>query len=369
MIIGLVGVAISSSSLAIFTDEEESSDNTFVAGELDLQIDWNESYNGEHVERQELTNNPGSIFNLEDIKPGDSGKASVSLHLDDNPGWIWMSMNQTSNWDNACTEPENEAEGQCGSKGELGEHLTFTIWADDGDKILQEEENVIFEGTAHELSEESQISNGVLLDGNPETENVEAFAGEETNYVGIKWKVPLEVGNEIQADSKKFDISFYTEQERHNPQETEVTEDEVEYEAANWQLDLVEGEVIENLSSETYSERNDLERYAHGLTNESGPQKVGDTGHNNQIECLESSSDFTVTGTATDAQATVEFEVSNQSECNGAQLTHVSYRNTGPLGWSGGVNQEVFENNTIEVESGEEYELDVEIPSATIASN
>ena len=219
MIIGLVSVGLTGSTMAIFNDSETSIDNEFTAGELDLQIDWNESYNGEHIETQELTNDPGAIFDLQDLKPGDHGEATVSLHLEDNPGWIWMNLNQTSNWDNACTEPEHKAEGQCGSKGELGQHLMFTVWADDGDNILQEDEKIIFEGTAHELSEESQISNGLLLDGNPSTDEIEAFPGEQTRYLGIKWEVPIETGNEIQGDSKKFDIEFYTEQERHNPQE------------------------------------------------------------------------------------------------------------------------------------------------------
>jgi predicted ribosomally synthesized peptide with SipW-like signal peptide len=215
MIIGVVGAGISGTTMAMFNDTETSSNNKFVAGELDLKIDWEESYNGEHVETQNLTNNPGAIFELDDLKPGDWGEATVSLHLDDNPGWIWMNLNQTANWDNACTEPEHKAEGQCGSKGELGDELEFTIWADDGDNVLQEDEKVIFEGTAHELSEES-LDEGILLDGNPSTNETEAFPGGETSYVGIKWELPLDTGNHIQGDSKKFDFSFYTEQKRHN---------------------------------------------------------------------------------------------------------------------------------------------------------
>ena len=214
MVIGLVGALAGSSTMALFNDSETSSDNQFTAGELDLKIDWDESYNGEHVETQELTNNPGTIFDFEDIKPGDHGEATVSLHLEDNPGWIWMNMNQTSNWDNACTEPERAAEGQCGSEGELDEELEFTIWADDGDNILQDDENVIFEGTAEELEETSD--EGVLLDGNPSTNETEAFPGQETGYIGVKWSLPLETGNQVQGDSVSYDVNFYTEQRRHN---------------------------------------------------------------------------------------------------------------------------------------------------------
>jgi predicted ribosomally synthesized peptide with SipW-like signal peptide len=229
LVIGLVAAGIGSTTTALFNDTETSNDNEFTAGELDLQVDWNESYNGEHIETQEMTDNPGAIFDFEDIKPGDHGEATVSLHLEDNPGWIWMTFNQTSNLENGCTEPESEVDNSCNDpgqgEGELGEHLEFTIWADDGDNTLQDDEEVIFEGTAHELSEQSELSDGLLLDSNPETEEVEAFPGEETKYVGVKWNVPLETGNEIQGDSKTFDIGFYTEQERHNPQEPQEPED------------------------------------------------------------------------------------------------------------------------------------------------
>ena len=216
VVIGFVAAGIGGTTMAMFNDSETSSNNAFAAGELDLRIDWEESYNGEQVETQELTNDPGTIFDFEDLKPGDHGEATISLHLDDNPGWIWMNLNQTSNWDNACTEPEREAEGQCGSEGELDEELEFTIWADDGDNILQDDENVIFEGTAQELEEASMSEEGVLLDGNPSTNETEAFEGEETGYIGVKWNLPLETGNHIQGDSVSYDVSFYTEQERHN---------------------------------------------------------------------------------------------------------------------------------------------------------
>lgn len=216
MVIGLVGVGLGGTTMAMFNDSETSNNNQFTAGELDLRVDWNESYNGEHVETQELTNDPGAIFELGDLKPGDHGEATVSLHLDDNPGWIWMNLNQTSNWDNACTEPEHDAEGQCGSVGELDEELEFIIWSDDGDNIRQEDEHIIFEGTAQELEEQSMSDEGILLDGNPSTNDVEAFEGEETSYIGVKWNLPLETGNHIQGDSVSYDVSFYTEQRRHN---------------------------------------------------------------------------------------------------------------------------------------------------------
>ncbi len=43
------------------------------------------------------------------------------------------------------------------------------------------------------------------------------FPEDETFCVGIEWCVPTDVGNEIQNQSASFDLGFYTEQCRHNP--------------------------------------------------------------------------------------------------------------------------------------------------------
>lgn len=217
LVIGAVGAVAGGSTLALFSDTETSSNNAFAAGQIDLQVDWNETYNGEFVEEQELTDNPGAIFNISDIKPGDEGEATVSLHVSSNPAFVDMTFNQTANLENGCTEPESQVDQTCADpgqgEGELGDHLMFTVWADDGDNVLEEEENVLFNGTAEEVS---QLSNGVQLDGNPDTQEIEAFQPNETEYIGVKWSVPRDTGNIIQTDSKEFEIGFIAEQARHN---------------------------------------------------------------------------------------------------------------------------------------------------------
>lgn len=218
LIIGLVGAIAGGSTLAIFSDTEASQNNTFTAGALDLKVDWNESYNGEPVETQNLTDNPGPIFEINDVKPGDEGEATVSFHLYDNPGWIWMNVTQTMNLENGCTEPESDVDETCDSpgpdQGELGEHLQFTVWYDDGDNVLEDGETVFIENQTAD-----QIDGGsYLLDADPTTGAVDAFDNSTTRYIGIMWNVPLSTGNEVQTDSKMLDFTFYAEQERHNPQ-------------------------------------------------------------------------------------------------------------------------------------------------------
>jgi predicted ribosomally synthesized peptide with SipW-like signal peptide len=47
-------------------------------------------------------------------------------------------------------------------------------------------------------------------------ENRECFVDSTTNDIGFAWWLPLDHGNEMQSDSVKFDLGFYTEQCRHN---------------------------------------------------------------------------------------------------------------------------------------------------------
>ena len=216
LVIGVVAAVAGGSTFALFNDTETSSGNTFTAGELDLKIDWNESYNGEHVEEQNLTDNPGPIFDISDIKPGDEGEATVSLHVYDNPAYVDMNLTQTANFENGCSEPESEVDNSCADpgagEGELGENLYFTVWNDDGDNIHQDDEEVYFNGSAEELDAMGPVD----LDGNSETEGIQPFENSTTEYVGIKWNVPRSVGNEIQTDSKEFNFTFHAEQARHN---------------------------------------------------------------------------------------------------------------------------------------------------------
>lgn len=50
----------------------------------------------------------------------------------------------------------------------------------------------------------------------PEDETL-CFPPSETRFIGFEWCLPTFVGNEVQGDSVSFDLSFYTEQCRHNP--------------------------------------------------------------------------------------------------------------------------------------------------------
>lgn len=91
---------------------------------------------------------PRQFFNFRDIKPGDWGEDTISLHVKDNESWLCADVTLTSDDDNDCTEPENDDEGaNCptdGSEpdgdntdGDLADAITFYWWADDGDNVFE----------------------------------------------------------------------------------------------------------------------------------------------------------------------------------------------------------------------------------------
>ncbi|WP_458186110.1 vWA domain-containing protein [Haladaptatus sp. NG-WS-4] len=119
-------------TMAFLNDPEMIENNVVTAGNLDLKIDWEEHYNGEIIETQPPADNPGPIFELDDVKPGDYGEATISLHVYDNPAYIWLAGELTASEENGQREPELETEGEDGDGiGELADAIYARLWYDD----------------------------------------------------------------------------------------------------------------------------------------------------------------------------------------------------------------------------------------------
>lgn len=226
MVIGIAATMLGSGTLSYFSDSEIAVGNTFSAGTIDLKVDvesthmqWWPCHGTIHVEQpicfEEKDLVAGDkIFNWSDIKPGDFGEATISIHVYDNDAWFWMRFTNIVN------------------EGTLAENINVTLWKDEGvhdgfgndpieftpgdlrcepnggegDNIWQEQyEPLIFQGTLAELFTEC----------NPLFTQIHMIAC-ITYYVGWAWEVPAEVGNEIQGDSVTFDIEFYAQQYRNN---------------------------------------------------------------------------------------------------------------------------------------------------------
>ena len=158
--LAIVGIAVIGGTTAIFSDTEVSTGNTFTAGAIDLSVD-NESYlNGvfnagtSWLQPADLDDGQGPgeggaywFFNFRDLKPGDWGEDTISLHVNNNDSWLCVDVTLTSNQDNGSTEPElNDETPWTAGRGELADHVNFIWWADDGDNVLEDNELLLPSG-------------------------------------------------------------------------------------------------------------------------------------------------------------------------------------------------------------------------------
>lgn len=218
-------------SRAFFSDKETSTGNTFQAGAIDLKVDYKSTYNGATSTAWTLKDltSAEKFFDIADVKPGDKGEGTISLHVYNNDAWGCVSIIPTLNDDVSSTEPELEVTGETANTdsiydGELAQNMQFRIWADTcanggtpGDNIYQANcDTLLTEGTgpltpttwALADSTHSNVFTG--LANNP-------LVGLQDYYLGVAWGVPDAVGNIIQTDKYMADISFTAVQSRNNP--------------------------------------------------------------------------------------------------------------------------------------------------------
>ncbi|AAB89610.1 TasA family protein [Archaeoglobus fulgidus] len=139
LVVGLIGIGLGAGTLAYFSDTEMAP-GTFTAGSLDLKVDLNSTYwkwDGQvyhhNFSEKDLNASVDYFWQLDDVKPGDSGEMTVSLHLYNNPGYLWFAVDVTEDDDNGLTEPEQEAGDTTDGAwyGELDEYIHVMIWRDD----------------------------------------------------------------------------------------------------------------------------------------------------------------------------------------------------------------------------------------------
>jgi len=267
-VIGAVAALAIGGTIAYFSDTETSTGNTFTAGSIDLKIDDHCYYNG-----LECKLNPGNekyqwynpqtqqydgdcsctwglkdltdndlFFNFSDLKPGDNGEDTVSLHVYNNDAWACVTFKNLLNKDNTCTEPEKaddpHQDGNCGitnpgePAGELAQNLYFVFWADDGDNVYEPPTEVILmQGKASDLLPGPKIypiaDKTFSIAGSPGT----PLTGSHDYYIGKAWCFGTmtigtdgtitcngqPVNNASQSDSLTGSIEFYAVQARNNP--------------------------------------------------------------------------------------------------------------------------------------------------------
>ena len=94
-VIGVVAAIVVGGTIAYFSDTETSTGNTFTAGAIDLTIDNESYYNGVRSEGTswQLADLIDQLFfNFSDLKPGDWGEDTVSIHVDNNDAWACVTF-------------------------------------------------------------------------------------------------------------------------------------------------------------------------------------------------------------------------------------------------------------------------------------
>lgn len=248
-----VGAGVISATGAFFSDTETSTGNTFTAGDIDLRID-NESY---------VTNDDGKLifststswglsnltnqlfFNFSDVKPGDIGEDTISIHPGTNDAWACMALDVTATPENSLLDPETDAQDvgpANGDNGELQNYLKFTFWKDDGDNVFETGEQTIpsltnvstsvLQGQKHTIADSLT---GAPLQGNGTYYvakawcfgNLGANAVTQDDLGKTGTNGPLDRGtgftcsgagnqNDAQTDGVVMDVSFEAVQSRNN---------------------------------------------------------------------------------------------------------------------------------------------------------
>ncbi|MCA9354444.1 MAG: SipW-dependent-type signal peptide-containing protein [Candidatus Kaiserbacteria bacterium] len=274
--IAFVAALVVGGTGAFFNDTETSTGNVFTAGAIDLKVDsvghvnglvcyegkwasevavqWNETDEvlevvGDLVAENDAYNQafPSNVpqagddcastwaetdlgvetfFSFADLKPGDNGENTISLHVYDNDAYACAIIDDMVDADNGLTEPEAEDGDVTPELGELSQELRFFAWADDGDNVYEpgSNERPLFsniEGPA------SDVIDGVVYPlFTPQTEVLKATT---TQYIGLYWCYGAistvdgvlscdgsEVTNITQTDSLSASFTFYVEQARNN---------------------------------------------------------------------------------------------------------------------------------------------------------
>ena len=234
--LGAVGVASAGAGLgttAYFNDTETFENNTLTAGSLDLVVNYDASYDSDgtvvnqaETAAGEQDGTPaGMFYDLEDVKPGDSGEVKFCFEIVDNPSYMWA-CGDLSQAENGINEPESAVD-DTPDLGELGDSIVASLaYCDEDGEPLADGE--IVSGSLVDVI--AAISSGAALDGDGMAGLV---PGEQAEYadvvepdegeafitgpcVCLSWEIPTTVGNEIQSDSLTMNFEFHAVQSRHN---------------------------------------------------------------------------------------------------------------------------------------------------------
>ena len=206
---------------------------TFATYGIDLKIDSEATYNGVSVpsgtwELKNLVPGVDKFWNFYDIKPGDYGENTISMHVKKADAWLCLDFSNLTSADNDQNEPESLEDSDGTLNGELADGMEFFGWLDDGDNKFEKEEKPLFGTTTQSASIVLDDKTYVIGDAG----NGNSCKVKKSRYVGIYWcagnlSVNLStntiscdgstLGNEAQTDSMSVDVSIRAMPSKENP--------------------------------------------------------------------------------------------------------------------------------------------------------
>lgn len=204
---------------------------TFATGGIDLKIDSEATYNGlpwpsGTWELKNLVPGVDKFFNFSDIKPGDYGENTVSMHVENSDAYVCLDFKNLKSSENGENEPESQADLSEG--GELALNMEFFAWFDDGDNKFEKYEPPIFGTSTQEATDVLNDKTYTIADS--ETDR-QCKAG-KTCYFAIYWCAGdltvntynpslicngENLGNGVQTDSMSVDVSIRAVPTNENP--------------------------------------------------------------------------------------------------------------------------------------------------------
>ena len=214
---GAASTAAGAGTVALFSDEETSSNNTVQAGTLDLTVNGSGS---------------NAVFDVSNAVPGDSGSTSTTLRNDGSlPGYLTFGITGFRTPENGVNEPESGADAETdphGSNaggdhtGELAQRLLVRM------KLVVDGTDHYLVGTdsTRRLAANVRLGEYDLSDAAGMTD-LELDSGQEVEFV-TDYEIPSDVGNEIQSDGVTLEAVFALTQERGQTIVPEVREVDAE---------------------------------------------------------------------------------------------------------------------------------------------
>ena len=190
ILISLIVVSVMSAiaiggTIAYFSDTENSTNNTFSAGILNLKVGDNDP----------TTWN----FQIEDIKPGDKGYQEIIVqNIGNLDGYLHITFANLIDDDFSCSGPESEVDATCGAgkAGELAENLDILIYLDENsnDAFNLGTDTLVYQGKVKGILQ-ADLFNYYLAKG-------------ASRDFRIEWQLSSSIGNIVQTDKTGFDINF-----------------------------------------------------------------------------------------------------------------------------------------------------------------